>query len=659
MAYLVLARKYRPECFADMIGQEHVTRTIRNAIKEDRVHHAYLFCGVRGLGKTTAARILAKCLVCEKGPTAEPCNQCEQCNGVTEGRSVDVIEIDGASNNSVDDVRRLREQVNYLPQSARQKIYIIDEVHMLSTSAFNALLKTLEEPPPHVTFIFATTDPHKVLPTIMSRVSRLDFRRVRTPELVAHLRKLLASEGIEADDDALHLVAQAAEGSVRDALTLLDKAIAFAADPGRVLAEEVRTILGCADRFAIADLLDAVFARDAKATVARFDEITRSGSDLLQLAISILRHLRDLTVVKLCGTRDVLVDVSDGLYERLESQAAELDSAVLSQHFDRFSRVLEGLETSQVPRLVVEMGLLDLVSAEPLIPMGDLIERLRVLGAGSGGGGDAGSGQPRPRDGGEKTRRAAPSKKTTTAEAPTVASDSAPEPEPAPTAPPAPNTATSATPPVSALAKQLWGMVGETLADTTGDSPAETPAVDGFVLTPPTEEPETPAPSPALDEAGCPSSRCTPREPIPWEELEPIAAWEALLDRIRGEDDHLFAVLGGLGLAQLEDGVLELAGARNSFAREQLEAHPELRASLSRFMEDAFGRAFELSMLDATPGLPELPSLSLLEEERARARQAEVEGRARQNTTIRALLAAFDGQLRSVKPLDGAPGEPG
>jgi DNA polymerase-3 subunit gamma/tau len=242
VAYLALARKYRPQRFADMIGQEHVTRTLQNAIKADRVHHAYLFCGVRGLGKTTAARILAKCLVCERGPTDEPCNQCNQCVAINEGRSVDVIEIDGASNNSVDDIRSLRDQVNYLPHSARRKIYIIDEVHMLTQQAFNALLKTLEEPPPHVTFMFATTDPHKVLATILSRVSRLDYRRVRVATLVPYLREILSKEGLAVEDEGLKVIARCGEGSVRDSLTLLDKVIAFASDPTATAAARRRDL---------------------------------------------------------------------------------------------------------------------------------------------------------------------------------------------------------------------------------------------------------------------------------------------------------------------------------------------------------------------------------------------------------------------------------
>ncbi|MCA9661504.1 MAG: DNA polymerase III subunit gamma/tau, partial [Myxococcales bacterium] len=338
MAYVVLARKYRPQRFPDLIGQEHVTRTLANAIAHDRVHHAYLFCGARGLGKTTTARLLAKCLVCEKGPTSEPCNECSECRAVIEGRSVDVIEIDGASNNRVDDVRNLRDQVRYLPQTARRKIYIIDEVHMLTGSAFNALLKTLEEPPEHVTFIFATTEVHELPATILSRVSRFDFRRLPSARLVEHMQSILEKEGVEIEEAGLFLIARAGGGSVRDSLTLLDKVIAFADDTGKISAEEVRVVLGVPSHLAVAALAKAVLTRDADATLREFDRVVASGQDLQQLAIAFLQHLRNLVVVKLTASREVLIDASEAEFDALREQAAGLDPSVLSQLFDRFSR---------------------------------------------------------------------------------------------------------------------------------------------------------------------------------------------------------------------------------------------------------------------------------------------------------------------------------
>jgi DNA polymerase-3 subunit gamma/tau len=247
VSYLVLARKYRPQRFDDLAGQEHVARTLTNAIALDRVHHAFLFTGARGIGKTSAARILAKALCCEKGPTANPCGTCSICQSIVNGQSVDVLEIDGASNTGVDDVRTLREGVRYLPAEARKKVYIIDEVHMLSTSAFNALLKTLEEPPAHVVFIFATTEAHKIPATILSRCQRYDFKLLSTSALTDHLARILTAEGIDHEPEAVRLLAREAAGSVRDGLSLLDQVLAYVGKD-KLTRERVAEVLGVADR---------------------------------------------------------------------------------------------------------------------------------------------------------------------------------------------------------------------------------------------------------------------------------------------------------------------------------------------------------------------------------------------------------------------------
>jgi len=410
VSYVVLARKYRPMRFADMVGQEHIGRTLGNAIKQDRVHHAYLFSGARGLGKTTTARIFAKGLVCVNGPTAEPCNACSECVAVSEGRSVDVLEIDGASNNSVDDVRNLREQVSYLPQTARRKVYIIDEVHMLSTSAFNALLKTLEEPPPHVNFVFATTEPQKVLPTILSRVNRLDFKRVAPTELVAYLQRILATEGMGVAEGGLRIIARAGEGSVRDALTLLDQVIAFAEDPKHVSEDEVRRLLGQADAGALHGLVEAILDGDPTATMQRFEALVTAGNDLSVLGLQVLELLRDLTVLRACGTPSVLPDATEAEIAQLRALGSKTDATHLGQLFDRFSRVIDRLPQSRAQRLLVEMGLLELACAEPVVPLGDLVEQLHALGRGApppAAGGRGGS-TPRAAGGGAARGRSSP-----------------------------------------------------------------------------------------------------------------------------------------------------------------------------------------------------------------------------------------------------------
>src|SRR3954451_21536769 len=250
MSYLVLARKYRPQTFEDIVGQEHVTRTLQNAIKQGRLHHAFLFTGARGVGKTTAARILAKALSCVNAPTPTPCNECDACREITQGSSVDVQEIDAASNNGVDNIRELRESIRYAPVRGKKKVYILDEVHMLSSGAWNALLKTLEEPPPHAVFVFATTDPHKLPATILSRVQRYDFKLVQARRIVEHLSSVLDAEKLTYEAGALMLVARESGGSVRDSLSLLDQVIAS----GDLTERHVAEILGVADRALLTDL---------------------------------------------------------------------------------------------------------------------------------------------------------------------------------------------------------------------------------------------------------------------------------------------------------------------------------------------------------------------------------------------------------------------
>jgi DNA polymerase-3 subunit gamma/tau len=692
MSYVVFARKYRPMGFADMIGQEHIGRTLGNAIAQDRVHHAYLFAGARGLGKTTTARIFAKGLVCENGPTAEPCNACTQCVAVTEGSSVDVIEIDGASNNSVDNIRSLREQVNYLPQSARRKVYIIDEVHMLTTSAFNALLKTLEEPPAHVNFVFATTEPQKLLATILSRVNRLDFRRVSVEQLKAHLASILEREGFSVEDGGLRLAARAAGGSVRDALTLLDQVVAFAADPHHVTEEEARRLLGQADRFAVAELVDAILDRDPSLAMQRFEALMVAGHDLSVLAIQTLEHLRDLAMVRACGTADVLSDATETEYQQLQAQSAKTDAATLGQLFDRFSRVLDRLQTSRTPRLLVEMGLLDLASVEPIVPLGDLVERLNALSSGAPGAGPSpgrgpGGGPSAPTRGrradappGDLARRhvapATPSERSAAPVTPSPAAAPGPTPEPAPAelavAPPpttlqaaptaAPTPATPAEPPAFAsdLARQLYDQAlsagailnaGSAAAQVPARRPPSTPAAAPPSAEPtPHPDPLPPAPAPQMG-----AGPCAPSPPadgvIAWAELQPFTAWEMLLSRVRDDDDFLAAVLGEVGLVALAEGALRIAAPRRSFAHTELSKHPQMRAQLEQALRDHFGAPFAVELIEAEPSLPELPSLVLVAARRRQRHRAEVEAEAQSDPRICALLRQFDAELKGTRPL--------
>lgn len=374
--YVVLARRYRPSRFEEVIGQEHVTRTLQNAITSERVHHAYLFTGSRGVGKTTVARILARALNHPDGPTASP----PPLDKNDDQQSVDVIEIDGASHTGVDNVRELRESVRYLPSKSRYKIYIIDEVHMLSTGAFNALLKTLEEPPPHVIFVFATTEPHKIPATILSRCQRFDFKRVPTTTLVEHLENLTSQEGIKVEKAGLALIARAAEGGVRDSLSLLDQVIAYAAsDDELISAKMVADVLGVADRRVLFALSAAIFNRDAAAALSTIDNLFRDGHDLSQVAQAFTMHLRDLIVAASCNDPAPLIDATEAELDELIEQAKSVELSLLQQHFDRFAHATEEITRSMFPRLLFEMVLVELVYAEPLLPLGDLLERLESL----------------------------------------------------------------------------------------------------------------------------------------------------------------------------------------------------------------------------------------------------------------------------------------
>jgi DNA polymerase III subunit gamma/tau len=386
MSYLVLARKYRPQKFEDLLGQEHVARTLTNAINMGRVHHAFLFTGARGIGKTSAARILAKALCCAQGPTANPCGTCAICQSISSGQSVDVQEIDGASNTGVDDVRALREGVRYLPAEARKKVYIIDEVHMLSTSAFNALLKTLEEPPEHVVFIFATTEVHKIPATIMSRCQRYDFKLLPSKVLAEHLTRILSNEKIACEPDAVRLVAREAAGSVRDGLSLLDQVVAYVGDE-TLTREKVAEVLGVADRRLLYQLADKVLARDVAETLRQVADAVDRGVDLMQMARAFLGFLHDIELVGAIPDAQDLIDATAEEAAEIKTLASKAGKGLASSLFDRWARAVEEAARSQTPRLLLEMALVDLCNAEPMLPLGDLLDRLEKLEGRLGGAG--------------------------------------------------------------------------------------------------------------------------------------------------------------------------------------------------------------------------------------------------------------------------------
>jgi len=377
VSYQVIARKYRPQRFADVVGQEHVTTTLANAIRLGRIAHGYLFCGPRGTGKTTLARIFAKALNCTGGPSVEFDDADPRVKEITEGRSLDVLEIDGASNNGVDQVRELRDTAKFAPASGKYKIYIIDEVHMLSTAAFNALLKTLEEPPPHVKFLFATTDPEKVLPTILSRCQRFDLRRIPAALIVKHLAWIAEQEKVSIDPDALLAIARGADGGMRDAESTLDQLISFCGD--RIVESDVLSMFGLAARAQLMQLVDALLEGDIATTLRLLEELTSSGKDLGRLLADLLNHFRNLLLFLVSGSEAGLLNVSEAEMGALTRQAKHIDADALT----RVMEVLSAAEGRQrevaSKRIFMEVTLLKVIQAREATSLDAVLKQLKAM----------------------------------------------------------------------------------------------------------------------------------------------------------------------------------------------------------------------------------------------------------------------------------------
>ncbi|RMH41117.1 MAG: DNA polymerase III subunit gamma/tau [Deltaproteobacteria bacterium] len=636
MSYLVLARKYRPQTFSQVVGQEHVTRTLANAFAQDRVHHAFLFCGPRGVGKTTAARILGKALNCARGPTADPCGECESCTAIANGSAVDYYEMDGASNRGIDAIRELREAVRYQPAQLRKKVYVIDEVHMLTTEAFNALLKTLEEPPPHVTFVLATTEPHKLPNTILSRCQRYDFKLVPAAKLTAFLEDIFRKEGIDFERAALALIVRESGGSVRDALSLADQMISFAGDEP-IAEARVAEVLGVADRALTRSLVTALAAGDAKTALEAVDAAVARGVDEVQIARAIVRYVRDLAVLQASGGAVELVEGSDEERAELASQAAALDRPRVRQLYERMLRACDELAGTRMPRLALDLALIDVAATEPVLPLGDLLDRLeeleRRLGRGSfrvtGGsaaGQGGGAGEPA-RDGGRGAAR--PARPGTGGAVREAAGPAAASGSPAAGDPRAAEPHARSAPADSRRRAPVPG----------DGAPVPAPAASDA-----RGAPARPA-SASAGAAGGPAPRGTPP-------ADPLAEWEAVIAEL--EAARAMTLVAAAQQARIvswtEDAVtVALPEGSMEAAIAQERANVSL---IETVLGKRFGRRVRFRVVAGAADAPvQAKSLVEIDRERAERERAEREREAREHPLTQLVLHTFGAEIAHIKEI--------
>jgi len=570
-----LYRRHRPRTFDEVVGQTHVVRTLRNAVQREQVHHAYLFVGSRGTGKTSMAKILAACLNCERGPTVTPCGVCDSCVSIARATSLDVIEMDAASNNSVDDIRDLRDKVAYAPVSGRHKVYILDEAHMLSSAAWNAFLKTLEEPPPHTIFVLATTEANKVLPTVVDRCHRFDFQRPTVEEIAGVLRRVADQEGIAIPDAALALVARHATGSFRDALGTLEQLTTYGGSDGaggEIAVEDVLAVLGVADAEALFGAVDAVAAHDARAALLAVARLAESGRDAGQLVRELEGHARELLAVQVLGEVPAEVRLTPERDARLAAQAAALGRTDVVRLLDLLSDALEALSSGAQARIQLELALVKAAapevdpSAKALLARIDRLEA-RIAGGASAPAPPALVAPPPPADTTPPIEAAAP--------APTAAA----APPPAPAAPPP--TPAPPPPPVAA---------GE-----------------------PTPEPPRPAngvPAPATAAALAAAAPAPPPAPQPSGELDLDALrelWPAVVEAVRSENVLAHAAVERARPVAVEDGEMTLAFASgDSFYKKKAESE-EHRGVIVEALRAVAGRTLRLRCELAAEELPDMP----------------------------------------------------
>ena len=495
--YQVLYRKYRPRVFADVYGQDHVTSTLKNEIKEGRISHAYLFTGSRGTGKTTCAKILAKAVNCPNAVDGEPCNACEICKGLDSGTIYDVVEIDAASNNGVDNIRDLREEVNYTPTRGKYRVYIIDEVHMLSTGAFNALLKTLEEPPAHVIFILATTEVHKLPATILSRCQRFDFKRIQPETMAVRLQQVAGLEGMELAPDAATLIARIADGALRDGLSILDQC---AGRSKQITAQLVSEVAGLAGREALYRLSDAVLARDSSAAVEELAQLHENSYDMERLCVEMINHFRNFMMVKTVKKSRELIICTDDEYKHIEESAGQFTLAQILRGLDLFQSTLVKIKGGATPRIEMEMAFVRLCEPKLETDPDAINQRLSAL-----------------ERAGQNGVSAAPVK---TVQSPAPAARPAPA---QPTVPPTPQPAPAAAAPAPA--------------------PEPVPATSAEPVSAPVPEPAPVQPEPPVPLE--PAAAAPSPAPAADSEQQLFMQWADLMEILHRTDIALFGVLSG------------------------------------------------------------------------------------------------------------------
>ena len=611
MSYLVLARKYRPQTFSQVVGQEHVTRTLSNAFTQDRVHHAFLFCGPRGCGKTTTARLVGKALNCEKGPTPEPCGTCDACVSISDGSAVDYFEMDGASNRGIDSIRDLTEAVRYQPAVLRKKVYVIDEVHMLTTEAFNALLKTLEEPPAHVTFVMATTEPHKVPNTILSRCQRFDFKLVPNARLGEYLQEIFGRENIEIDGGSVNLLVRESGGSVRDVLSLSDQIISYVGAEG-IEESKVAEVLGVADRGLTRTLVTALAAGDAKTCLEAVDEATARGVDEVQIARAVVRYLRDLAVAKVAPDSETLIDGSADERAQVMEQAATMDASRVRQMFERMLRTCNDLGEAEQPRLVLDLGLIEVAATEPVVPLGDLLSRLTSMEARLARGGSSGSSA----SGGSQAQPAA---------TPATSGHSA---SPAPTAAPAPRPAPAQAAPAQAQAP----------------APSAPQAPSAAELTPAPEAPQAAEPAePAAVEA-------PPAAPAAPGDSNPLRLWEALMTALETANEYgLMTVYQTAKVLGWDDTSIRVGFPAGGLTSE-IAVDKEKIVRMRKFIAEHVGHPLDFSVAILTPE-QEAQATSIVEDAQQRAGE-ENERRleeAKEHPLTKKVMRTFGAKIKEIK----------